>query len=173
MKCFHFDECGNESVYGLDTVEGETIRVCVSCDEKYTACEICGKQGIWDDGYGNMSKYKDTDDWPTCFLCQEKLKEVTGSLMLDDIVNDRFTIHNIEFHRAGDLKGYVTGMIKFPNHDKVHEFLYRVYDPLNGDANTLVSIDYGYLNSQVDELWDTIQTDISTVCSEIRLEESE
>ena len=77
IRCYHFTECGNEAVHELTTIENETIYVCESCDEKYTACEICGLQGIWDAGYGNMSKLKETDDWPTCFLCQEKLNAST------------------------------------------------------------------------------------------------
>ena len=72
MKCHHYENCGAEAVYDFETVEDETIYVCAKCDELYTACEVCGKSGIWDAGYGNMSKFKENDDWPTCFRCQER-----------------------------------------------------------------------------------------------------
>ena len=67
-------DCEEYADYELDTCDGETIHVCEKHDKMYTACEVCGKQGIWDGGYGNMSKFLDSDDWPTCFLCQDKIK---------------------------------------------------------------------------------------------------
>ena len=80
MKCYHYDNCGNESAYELDTVDGKTIRVCKECDEMYSSCRVCGKSGIWDAGYGDMSLVNGDCDEPTCFYCLEKLKcEACGS----------------------------------------------------------------------------------------------
>jgi hypothetical protein len=66
-------------------------------------------------------------------------------MMLDNIkVSERYTLYNVEFYTKGFLKGYINAMLEDnqTNHD--HEVLYRVFDPANGNENTLVSIDYGW-----------------------------
>ena len=71
-----------------------------------------------------------------------------------------FTITNREVMTKGDLKGYITAMISFSNKPEVeHELLYRVHDPENGEDFTIVSIDYGYNNKEVDNLWNDIETE--------------
>ena len=167
MKCYHFVECGNNAAYELLTVENETIHVCENCDSQYTACEVCGKQGIWDGGYGNMGKYRETDDWPTCFLCQEilgKIKEqIDNGVQLPEITGSQYKAHHLEIYETGNLTGYIQGYVEFENCDKAHEFLYRVHDPKNGDAFKLVSIDYGYLNPLAEELWNAIEASLKQV----------
>lgn len=69
-----------------------------------------------------------------------------------------FTIDNIEIHEKGYLKGYMTSLIAFSNNENNnHEMLYRISDKENGKDNTIVSIDYGYNNPLVDELWNEIE----------------
>lgn len=69
-----------------------------------------------------------------------------------------FTLHNIEIFEKGEMKGYLMANIEMNNNsDREHELLYRVNDPANGESNKLVSIDYGYNNSLIDELWDVIE----------------
>lgn len=81
-----------------------------------------------------------------------------------------FEIITANVYTKGDLKGYIDGIIEFSN-GKVHEFLYRIHDPENGDSNKLVSIDYGFENPMVDELWDTIEKYIyDTYCRELKME---
>ena len=70
---------------------------------------------------------------------------------------DKFKLNNVEIYEKGDLKGYMQGYISFINKPEVeHEFLYRIKDNENGTPFTLVTIDYGYENNMVDELWQEI-----------------
>ena len=77
---------------------------------------------------------------------------------------ERYRIYNLKFYMRGDLKGYAQGMIEF-NNGRGHEFLYRVYDPENGDSKTMVSIDWGFKNPMVDELWDEIENNLTKIIS--------
>ena len=94
-------------------------------------------------------------------------------LMLSDIIGERFKVHHLDFHEKGDHKGYITGMIEFANRDKAHELLFRVHDPKNGDSNKLVSIDYGYKNPLVDELWQAIENEIKQAYKKLLLSGNE
>jgi len=76
------------------------------------------------------------------------------------IRTDNYTMENLEYYLKGDLKGYANGLIEFSN-GKVHEILFRFYDPDNGESNQLVSIDYGYENPMVDEYWGEIEAEIT------------
>lgn len=56
-----------------------------------------------------------------------------------------FNLLNVEVHKKGYLKGYVTGILETEySNDFTHEFLYRITDKENGENFTLVSVDYGY-----------------------------
>ena len=81
MHCEHYEDCGNEAVYELTSAEdGRTIHVCERCDDDYSSCEVCGKQGVLQD---NMSFWHGADEWPTCYPCQEKLRQEAKSEMMD------------------------------------------------------------------------------------------
>lgn len=69
-----------------------------------------------------------------------------------------FNIESIDIYTKGYLKGYANGYISFTNKpDTNHEFLYRYDDKDNGENFKLVSIDYGYKNSLVTEIWEEIE----------------
>jgi len=78
-----------------------------------------------------------------------------------------YEIMCIEAFTEGDLKGYAQGRVHFHNTGCTHEFLYRIDDSENGENDTLVSIDHGYMNNRIDELWDEIETEIKKLLTRI------
>lgn len=64
-------------------------------------------------------------------------------IILPDLINGDWTHTDVEYYTSGDLKGYIQGTIEV--YDKVSdsaytsEFLFRVYDPENGNSLTMVS----------------------------------
>ena len=84
--CEHFEDCGNLAVYQLTSVkDGRTLHVCECCDENYSTCEECGRQGLWGCGNEDMSYWHSADEWPTCFHCQEKLQKEAEDELRSDI----------------------------------------------------------------------------------------
>lgn len=65
-KCYHFEDCGNESVYELTLVNGQVIYVCEDCDDDYSMCQVCGKVDLSD----NMEFANSEDEYKTCCLCR-------------------------------------------------------------------------------------------------------
>ena len=94
------------------------------------------------------NQFKDEIEFYECFIKWAK-PIVSG-----------FEIMHIKTFAEGDLKGYAQGRIHLFNTGCSHEFLYRIDDPENGNSDTLVSIDHGYVNNRIDELWSEIETEI-------------
>lgn len=70
----------------------------------------------------------------------------------------KFNIETIDIYTKGDLKGYAGGCISFTNKPNTeHEFLYRFDDEANGKNFKLVSIDHGYSNNLIAEIWEEIE----------------
>lgn len=68
-NCEHFNECGNQAVYELETVEGKLIKVCEDCDEDYTVCNVCGKAVSLE----GACFIHPEDEHMTCYYCQQKI----------------------------------------------------------------------------------------------------
>lgn len=64
-------------------------------------------------------------------------------IILPDLINGDWTHSDVEYYTSGDLKGYIQGTIevydKVSNSAYASEFLFRVYDPENGNSLTMVS----------------------------------
>ena len=68
----------------------------------------------------------------------EIMQDLTGILES----GEEYAIVNIEIYTRGDLEGYLNGYVEI--NDKWYELLFRIKDRVNGEDNTLVSIDYGW-----------------------------
>ena len=66
------------------------------------------------------------------------MQDLTGILES----GEEYAIVNIEIYTRGDLEGYLNGYVEI--NDKWYELLFRIKDRVNGEDNTLVSIDYGW-----------------------------
>lgn len=91
------------------------------------------------------------------------------NLILNDLANKSWT-HNVEYYTSGYLKGYIQGIIEvFDTESKTAytaEFLFRVYDPKNGNALRMVNFSETpkpEVKNRVDETWKLLSEQLTEV----------
>lgn len=92
-------------------------------------------------------------------LYKVKTAAADGAACID--ISDDLTLCHIRHHTAGDMAGYITFSVFCDGYQL--EGLFRVNDPVNGDAMKLVSIDYGDRHQAVMENWEAIQAALAEV----------
>lgn len=82
------------------------------------------------------------------------------NLILPDLSNGDWTHSDVIYYTKGDLKGYIEGTVEVFDKESetayTAEFLFRVYDPDNGNALTMVSFSETpkrEIKNRVDETW--------------------
>lgn len=103
-----------------------------------------------------ISEYESKKDMESFSeFAERRLREIQRSKD-EQRKEQQYTLYNVEVNEKGSLKGYVTGLIKFANQERLHEFKYRVNEE-GSESNKLVSIDSSFRNPLAFELWHDIE----------------